>query len=65
VARIKARVAELTGNMEKSDVKQSEAIHTQDQVEREQTPTDILDNASIVAGIGGYIDGPSYSCAYN
>jgi hypothetical protein len=51
VARIKARVAELTANIEKS-----EAIHAQDQVEREQTPADILDNASITAEIGGDID---------
>jgi hypothetical protein len=60
VARIKARVAELTGNIETSDVKQSEAIHAQDQVEREQTPADILDNASITAEIGGSINDVAY-----
>lgn len=56
MARIKARVAELTGDIEKSDVKQSEAINAQDQVEMEQTPAGILDNASVAAKIGGFID---------
>jgi hypothetical protein len=54
VARIKARVAELTGNIEKSDVKQSEAIHVQDQIEREQAPGGSLDDASITSRIVEY-----------